>query len=521
MDFGRHRARERRRRAPRAGVLAALPILVAVLVALVTRLTNAAPLDEPFVGGMGFNGPTSGNQAAIYWNPAALGLARGFQLTIAGTFRSTSTNVARNPLDPGPPAMSLPTEYASAHNLMQPFQWPLGPGGFIGVSSDLGGDRFALGFAAYMPFLQQISYPLSPTGNEPTRYHALTIDLRNLALVPALSIRFGNELRVGVAPGFLFSTGHLLFAEDTALDGGNPGLNSNCGAGKCGVENPAAAARYDISSGNGLGDAKFSVTLGGGIYWRRRNLEVGLAYQSRPLGSDVPGVEVAAQQTTIALPPRDANASGVPVTCPGAQSARCVFGDLSYRLPDVFIGGATWHVAPGLEVTAIVRWLWLHVHDKIDIRLLGPTLDATGLPQHIVLYRGFKDVWDVRGRVSYWFRERIRVGAGMRIETSAVDASAVNPAAVDALKLEPFALAEVRFGRRLWLGGGYGLTIMPDVTVPSSAFNPELATECVTANGSLSTPACQGRLAGQARPSADGHYSAFTQDFGLTMTVTF
>ena len=51
----------------------------------------------------------------------------------------------------------------------------------------------------------------------------LTLDLRNLALVPALSIRFGSDFRVGVAPGFLFSTGRLMFAEDTALDGGTPG----------------------------------------------------------------------------------------------------------------------------------------------------------------------------------------------------------------------------------------------------------------------------------------------------------
>jgi long-subunit fatty acid transport protein len=404
---------------------------------------------------------------------------------------------------------------------MQPLQWPVGPGAFIGVASDLGGDRFALGFATYMPYVQQVSYALSPAGDEPTRYHALTIDLRSLALVPALSIRLGNDFRIGVSSGFLFSTGHLLFAEDTALDAGTKGLQSDCGAGPCGAENPAAAARYDISSGNGLGDAKFSVTFGGGVYFRRRSVEIGLAYQSRPLGSDVPGVEVAAQHTTVTLPPRDANGPGVPVTCSGAQSGRCVFGDLSYRLPDVFIGGATWHLGPGLELTAMARWIRLHVHDHIDVRLSGPTLDATGLPQHVVLYRGFNDVLDARGRISYWWHERVRVGAMLRIETSAVDASAVNPAAVDAFKVEPVAQAEVRFGRHLWIAGGWGVTLMPSVTVTDSSFNPQLATGCVDAGGSLALPACKARLAGQARPSANGHYSAMTQDFGLTVTARY
>ena len=85
----------------------------------------------------------------------------------------------------------------------------------------------------------------------------------------------------------------------------------------------------------------------------------------------------------------------------------------------------------------MVRWLWLHVHDRIDIRLLGPDAghERTEIPQHIVLYRGFKDVWDTRVRVSYWWRERVRVGAMLRVETSAVDTAAVNAAAVDGLKV--------------------------------------------------------------------------------------
>jgi hypothetical protein len=364
-----------------------------------------------------------------------------------------------------------PGPSVTANNLSQPLQWPMGPGTYIGLSSDLGSDRFALAFAAYMPFVQQLQYPLSPTGDEPTRYHALTIDLRNLALVPALAIRFGSDFRIGLAPGFLFSTGHLLFAEDTALDNGQPGLDSDCKGQPCGVENPAAAARYDISSGNGITDAKFSVTLGGGVYWRRRNFSFGLSYQSRPLGSDVTGVEVAGRNTTIILPPRDPG-GGLPLTCGGGQSNHCVFGDVSYRLPDIVIGGVTWYIRSGLALTAIVRWLRLHVHDSIDIRLTGLTLDASGIPQRVTLYRGFQDVLDARVRVAYWWHERVRVGGMLRLETAALEARAVSPGDVDALKLQPVALAEVRLGKRFWLGAGYGLTIMPSVTVNDSSSFP-------------------------------------------------
>jgi hypothetical protein len=63
---------------------------------------------------------------------------------------------------------------------------------------------------------------VSPKGDEPTRYHMLTLDLRNLVLVPALSIRFGGDFRIGFAPGFMFSTGRLSFAEDLGLNAGLP-----------------------------------------------------------------------------------------------------------------------------------------------------------------------------------------------------------------------------------------------------------------------------------------------------------
>jgi hypothetical protein len=308
----------------------------------------------------------------------------------------------------------------------------------------------------------------------------------------------------------MFSTGRLSFAEDLGID-----------AGGANAEDPQAAARYDISSGHGLGDAKFSVTLGAGVYYRRRSFELGVAYQSRPLGSDVPGVEVAGQHTQINLPPLDGG--GGVLGCPNQQSTRCVFGDIAYRLPDVWIGGATWRLGPGVELSAMVRWIWLHVHDRIDVRLSGPTLDEHNLPQHVVLYRGFKDVWDTRLRVSYWWRERIRVGGMLRFETSAVDAAAVNAAAVDGFKIEPVALIEVRILRQIWLGGGYGINFMRSVDVTDSAFKPELATACTDSGNNLATPdgSCQARAAGRARPTAAGHYSAQTQDIGVTVTFKF
>jgi hypothetical protein len=466
----------------------ALSVLAAAAVILVSAAAAASPIDDPFVTGMSFSGPTSGDLGAIYWNPAALGLMRGFQVMVAGTARWSSVGA------------SLPAGSATATDFRQPFQWPPGPGAYVALG--YGSDRFTIAFATYMPYLEQIHFPTSATGNEPTRYQVLSMDLRNLALVPALAIRFGNDLRIGLSSGFMFSTGSLSFAEDVG-----------------GMRNAADDARYNINSGQGIGDATFSVTLGGGVYWRHKNLELGVSYQSHPLGGQVAGVEVAGDATTVTLPPGQPG-GGSPVTCGGGQSSRCVFGDIAYRLPDVFIAGATWHLRPGLELNVMARWLWTHEHDRIDIRLVGPTLEAQNLPEHIVLYRGFHDVVDTRARIAYWWRERLRVGAELRVENGAVDSNAVNAAAVDGWQLEPVILAELRLSRRFWLGAGYGLTIMPSVTVNNSIFDSTADSACTMMNGDLSIPngPCQKRANGTARPSADGTYTSFVQDFGLTFT---
>jgi long-subunit fatty acid transport protein len=467
--------------------------LLGGLLALAAPATaaSAAPLDDPFVGGIGFNGPTAANLGAVYWNPAALGLVRGFQVMVAGTTRYTSTTAALT----GMPA-------ATARDLSQPLQWPPGPGAFIALSTDLGGDRFALGFATYEPFVEQNHFPTNATGTEPTRYHRLDADLRNLALVPALAIRFGSDLRIGVAPGFLFSTGRLSFAEQIPGSG-----------------NTTSDARYDLSSGQSIGDSRFSLTLGGGVYFRRKTVEFGFAYSSRPLGTDVGGIEVAANKTRVTGPD-----GASLVTCPSQQLDRCVFGDIVYQLPDVWIGGVAWHPRPGLEIAAMARWIWFHLQDRVDIRLTYPAAQAAGLPEHIVFHRGFKDVWDTRLRVAYWIRERLRLGAALRFETSAVAVGDVNPAAVDGAKIEPMIMAELRVTRRLSLSAGYGYTYMPDVNVRTSSFDPNAAAACVdpaVGANDINDPNCKLVRQGSARASATGTYARSTQDFTLSMTARF
>ena len=84
---------------------------------------------------------------------------------------------------------------------------------------------------------------------------------------------------------------------------------------------------------------------------------------------------------------------------------------------------------------------------------------------------------------------------------------------------EPVILAELRLSRRFWLGAGYGLTIMPSVTVTNSIFDePTPACASTMVNYEINNQSCKALANGTARPSANGTYTSLVQDFGLTFT---
>jgi len=483
-------------------------LLVAVALAGGPRRARAVPIDDPDIGGIGFSGPTTGDLAAVYWNPAALGLIHGGQVTFGATGRLATTTYA-----PGiDPATGLALPAAKASDFTHPFAWPPGPGAFAGVGADVGGDRFSLAFATYLPFADRTTYQNGDSPDLSSRYHRISADLRNLALVPALAVRFAGDLRLGFAPGFLFSTGRVSFADSTCGVSGNPACS----------QDPAGDARYDIASSPGFQSARFALTLGGGLYYRTRSWEFGASFSSRPFagtGSNPAGISGA--DTQVSRPARD---GGGPVTCMNGRTdgRGCVYADLSYKLPFTFIAGVTWHPRAGADLSVIGRLLSFPSNDVIDIRLSGSSLAADGLPQHIILYRGYGNVLDTRVRYGQWVGHRLRLGVGLRFENSALAPGAISPGAVDGEKLEPTAMLTLLLWKHIAIGAGYGFTYMFGVASNQSVFDAGAASACEAAASDL-TPgsSCYKRLAGQARPSAAGSYHSHQHDFSLSLTMQF
>ena len=463
----------------------------------------AGPLDDARVADTGFSGPTSGDLASVYWNPAGLGLLQGPQIMLGGAWQSTSVSVDRASIDPAtgasPGATNFPS--ASGSGTLQPFRWPPGPGGFFAIGAGIG-HRFGIALALYSPFSAALRMQPTADGELPTHYHLVDMRFDHTAIATGLAIHASDSIQIGVAPGVLFPSAHLVFDEDTAL-----------GIDTANKENPAMAARYDLAS-SGIQPPSYFLSLG--AHYRHGRLALGLAYTSAPLGTG--GLVTLAMDNTQITPP-----GGQPGDLCSSAPANCLAGQIRYRLPSIYTLGATWSATEHWSATGIVRWLRYGAHDEITVLVAGPpaqTALGTSIPDRVVLYRGFSDSFDLRGRAVYEVKH-FRASGTLRLETSAVPASHVNAAAIDGLKLEPQVAAEFRVWRQVRLAASYAITYMFPVDTGASVFDPRAVTACAAAGGELSAPACQARMSGQARPSAAGTYHLWRQAVSVYTSFGF
>ena len=495
------------------------PSLIACACALLatTRPTSRAlgnPLEDPHLGGIGFSGPTSDDLSALYWNPAALGLGTGTRLMAVMGGQVGSRSIERAPIDPltGQPGGSRGFAPLTGRADRWPTS-PFGAGAFLATALTLG-SRVTLAFGVYSPYTVRDRFSTAADGTQPARYHDVDTELTSVALAPGLSLRLGGGLRLGLAPTFLLSSGHVVFDQDTGAPSGSAGAARLCGAQPCGAENPAAAARYTMDADASLLDSSFAFMLGLGLHLDRPRWALGVSYLTGPLGD---GIQLEAKASSITLPPR----IGAGATLCSAGFDPCVSGAITFRLPRVLAGGFDFHVWKRLDVGVQLRWMDLSAHDAISVRAVGPAggaLRAAGLPEEIVLYRGLQDAFDLRLRALFRFGERVRLATTLRGETASAPRAALSPAVFGGALVEPSLAVRVRVGH-FDLGAGYAFAFMPAVTVEGSRYDPEANGACEAVGGDLDDPACRKRQEGRARPTAAGKYQATTHSFALSIST--
>jgi long-subunit fatty acid transport protein len=417
-------------------------------------------------------------------------------MMLGGSLHTTSVTVERSSIDsqtgtnPGGSAFPSSTGSATTH----PFRSPFVPGSFFALGAGIG-RRFGIAVALYSPFSTRLD--MSSAADAPTRYHLVSMRLDHMALTPGIAIHASDSIQLGVATGFLFPSAHLVFDEDLAMAQGGP------------AEAPATSARYDLATRGVIAPSYF---LSVGADYRRGRFALGIAYTSAPLGTGG-AMNLPMDNVRIGAP-------GDQAMCT-ADQPDCLFGQVSYHLPSIYSLGSSWQASRRWSISGMVRWLRYGSHDKVSILISGPgsqTVLGQSVPDHLVLYRGFVDSLDVRGRVVF-DNKQFRASGTLRVETSAVPASHVNAAAIDGTKLEPSIAAEMHVWRQLRLGASYAFRWMLPVDTGTSVFDPTAASTCNAARGDLATPACRARMDGQARPSAAGTYHMWQQTLTVYTTV--
>jgi long-subunit fatty acid transport protein len=471
--------------------------LAAVLLAIVGASPAAAQgFASPLVGGFTFSGPASPHVTSIYYNPAAIGLVDGtaFHLSLQGAVDVTA--IDRSPIDPATGA-AAPAGAAGARTFPAVRERNFLPGGFFGLTTDLGSESVTLGVAVYTPFYDWRTpgkLQPSPGQDGPTRYHLLAMTQYHLYITPVVSFRVWKSFYVGAGIDVVWSDlATLAFDRDAALEG------KVCDVARDGVESDACTGRVEVHGSN------WSVGVPVGVLIRPfRRLDVGITYRSGLFG------------TTRANVPFVGSGS---LTTPGDSIGQSVFARTTMRVPHMLLAGVQLELSPQIDLGVSGRWIHWTSEEVMEVRLSSATPTERDVPERIPLYRGYQDTFAVKALLGYRPVPPLRLGFGAIVQSPAVSTRAVSPAVVDGWQLWGLLLGEWQVLRWMSVSGGYGLRGMLPRSVEASAFDPLYQVDCAASRYDI--PTCRPANRGRGVATGAGKYSSYGHQFGVATTVQF
>jgi len=347
------------------------------------------------------------------------------------------------------------------------------PGGFFGLTTDLGTDNVTLGVAVFTPYAEQRTpgkLQPSPGQDGPTRYHLLEMTQYHLYITPIVSFRVFKELYVGAGIDVVWSDlATLAFDRDTALEG------RLCDVARDGVESDACTERVKVHG------STWSVGVPVGILIRPfRSLDVGVTYRSGLFGTTRANVPFVGSGT---------------LTNPGETVGQDVFARTTMHIPHMLLAGVQLELTPRFDLGVSGRWTHLASEEVMEVRLSSATPKERDVPERIALHRGYQDTYSFKALLGYRPAAPLRLGFGAIVQSPAVSTRAVSPAVVEGWQLWGLVLAEVQALRWLSVSGGYGLRVMLPRTVDASLFDPLYQVDCAASRYDIPTcrPANRGR----------------------------
>jgi long-chain fatty acid transport protein len=384
---------------------------------------------------------TTDEAAAAYYNPAGLAMRKGSRASVEAGVGYRHSKYSRDPgsidnvLGPGDTGSGTPQDAISANSgdatLTNPVILP-----FAGVATDLGVPNLGVGLAVSVPFGGQAEWDKNDefAGSEypgavdgPQRWVIIEGEQRALYLTGALAYRLHPTFSLGAGVNFIMHDVNIVRAR--TVQGTDDLVNGTGGV----VE---GRSLLTVSGQN--------LSVGAGLMWEPTPaLRVGLSYQSQPNFGEM-------------------TLKGTLTNKFGSADTAVTDVDMVTALPDIVRLGVRIAASPRLEVRLAgdyQRWSALEKQCFLDSAVEGRNCalagdgsampEAKGIVANIPRY--WEDSWGVRGGLSYWAANTVRVQGSLGYDRSPVPDDMLEAGLLDLDKVV------VAFGARFLLSGNMEL----------------------------------------------------------------
>lgn len=340
--------------------------------------------------------PTEPNPAATFWNPAALGLIRDYELQLDIYSGMRYVNYKRDVGyewndDKGIwETKSGTKEEASLLNYI--------PLPFLGLSIPIK-ENVTLGFGVYSPFGSSSDWE---DENGPQRYHSIRGGFNHIFLSPSLAYRFTRSLYGGITISYIRS----LVESEKRLD-----LADLVGGL---AEDPSIETTMKMD-----GFAGYAVAPQIGILFDQGRFRFGLSYQAK-------------------IPIKN---RGLIIITPEGEKIRDIMGvadakaeaEMRYTLPDVIKTSFDYYLKDSLRLRGYFEWVNWSRFD--EIRFLISKRTSSLISDEITDEQYFRDAFGTRGQVKYWLKRDLAIYGGLGFDKNAIPDETVSASFVDSDKI--------------------------------------------------------------------------------------
>ncbi len=405
-----------------------------------------------------FSGPTDGDAASIYWNPAAMSLSPTSRVDIVGNVSILQADYQRAGIDnqTGRPFKGVSVVAGRPEPL-------------IGLILDrVYKKRLRLGLAVSVPSTSGAGWPETVNDNGatilgPTRYHVTSGTAFNLYAQLAASFQIHRVLAVGVTLNLVTSSVSLskhvdLLNQPLITDPSAP-ASSPCGVDPSLCENPAFSAPITFNSTGFSVGATFGVLL-----TPIPRLRIGVAYatphdvdMSVSVNIDTSKLEKFAQMYFPSFQPLNANGNG----------------HYTLKIPQRVHSAIAFDVTKKLELMVGFRW----VNNEATQVLSGQLTQrgSTLLPDTITLASVARDEYTVSARAAWQISERWKAGFLAEYTPHTFPDAFTSPISLDFDTLTLSLGAHFRARKYFAVGATFSQFIVFSRTITASAYGNDRA----------------------------------------------